>query len=171
MPPASPSGSSRRPCSSWQGGNRPRLGRRRAPRWVHRRSARGSGRSRDSPLLATIAEPYLTRGPRAGTPHDPDQGAPEAKPGRGEAPRRAGRLLVADQREPVLPLPAFAAGALSALTSTVAAVMRYSIVTFAPTLRSPVTLVAASRPISQRSLPFCTTIMSLVSSSTGPVTW
>src|SRR5439155_593525 len=66
---------------------------------------------------------------------------------------------------------ALCVAAAAGLTSMVAAFIRYSIVTFSPTLRSPVTLVMASRPISQRSLPFSTTIMSSLSSSTGPVTW
>jgi len=44
---------------------------------------------------------------------------------------------------------AFAAA--SGFTSTDVAVIRYSIVTLAPTLRSPVTLVEPSRAISHRS--------------------
>src|SRR5436305_15271283 len=51
-------------------------------------------------------------------------------------------------------LPPFLAGAgFSPLTSTVAAVIRYSMVTSAPTLRSPVTLAPASRAISRRPVP------------------
>jgi hypothetical protein len=49
---------------------------------------------------------------------------------------------------------------LSPFTSTVAADIRYSIVTLAPTFRSPVTLVSAERAISHFSLSFCTTMTS-----------
>ena len=48
--------------------------------------------------------------------------------------------------------------------------MRYSMVTLAPTFRSPVTLVSALRAISHLSCPFCTTIRSSVTERTGPVT-
>src|SRR5579862_4229626 len=64
----------------------------------------------------------------------------------------------------------FLAAPFSGFTSTVVAVMRYSMVTLEPTLRSPFTLVDASRAISQRSFPFCTAIISSLTSSTGPVT-
>jgi len=70
--------------------------------------------------------------------------------------------------------PFFLGAALAAaagFTSMAVAVIQYSIVTFAPTLSSPVTLVLAFRAISQRSVPFCTAIMSLVTSSTGRVNW
>src|SRR5262249_25593047 len=66
--------------------------------------------------------------------------------------------------------PAFAFGAAPGFASMAVAVMKYWIVTLAPTFRSPVTLVELLRAISHRSLPFWTTIVSLVSSSTGPVT-
>src|SRR2546426_499272 len=65
----------------------------------------------------------------------------------------------------------FAAALLAGFTSIEVAVIRYSTVTLAPTLSSPVTFVEASRAISHRSLPFWTAIMSFVTSSTGPVTW
>src|SRR5262245_49436899 len=65
----------------------------------------------------------------------------------------------------------FSVVAFSSFTATVVAVMRYSMVTLAPTFSSPVTFVFASRPISHFSLPFCTTIESSVTASTGPVTW
>src|SRR5690242_13360686 len=61
--------------------------------------------------------------------------------------------------------------AFGACTLTAAAVILYWIVTLAPTLRSPVIFVLASRATSHRSFPFWTTIMSLLTSSTGPVTW
>jgi hypothetical protein len=57
------------------------------------------------------------------------------------------------------------------LTSTFVAVIRYSIVTLSPTFTSAGIFVDPSRATSQRSLPFCTAIMSPVTSSTGPVTW
>ena len=76
---------------------------------------------------------------------------------------------------PALPCPKVGRASghffLSALTSTVFADMVYSIVTLAPTLRSPVTLVSGVRATSHFSLPFWTTILVAVTSSTGPVTW
>ena len=56
-------------------------------------------------------------------------------------------------------------------TSTDLAVIVYSMVTLEPTFRSPLTLVSGVRAISHFSLPFWTTILLSVSSSTGPVTW
>src|SRR6266571_4262188 len=56
------------------------------------------------------------------------------------------------------------------LTFTTVAVIRYSIVTFAPTFKLPLTFVTASRAISHLSFPFCTTIASERISRTGPVT-
>src|SRR5262249_799115 len=69
----------------------------------------------------------------------------------------------------------FSALALSALpspfTSTVVAVILYSMVTLAPVLSSPVILVSLSRAISHFSLPFWTVIVVSLTSRTGPVTW
>jgi hypothetical protein len=62
-------------------------------------------------------------------------------------------------------------GFLAAFTSTLAATIRYSMVTFSPFFSSPVTLVSAVRAISHVSVPFWTVMVSAVSSSTGPVTW
>ena len=56
------------------------------------------------------------------------------------------------------------------LTSTVVAVIRYSIVTLSPTSTSAGIFVDPSRATSQRSFPFWTAIMSPVTSRTGPVT-
>jgi len=56
-------------------------------------------------------------------------------------------------------------------TSMLVAVMLYSTVTREPFFRSPFTLVSLSRAISHFSLPFSTTILLSVTSSTGPVTW
>src|SRR6266487_2593823 len=60
---------------------------------------------------------------------------------------------------------------LAAFTWTSVADIVYVMVTFSPTLRSPLTLVLESRLISQRSLPFWTAIIESFTSSTGPVTW
>src|SRR6202035_5340775 len=141
---------------------RPRRRGRARPRRARGRDGRRERAAR-SPLPPLRPRPLLAR-PRAGGASLP----PPARAGAGGVGARG--------RHRGLPLPVFVQGfflaaAFSGLTSTVAAVMRYSIVTLAPTLRSPVTLVEASRAISQRSLPFWTTIMSAVSSSTGPVTW
>ncbi len=65
----------------------------------------------------------------------------------------------------------FAPFVAAAFTSISVALIRYCTVTFSPTLGSPVTLVLASRPISQLSLPFFTVIVSPVIDTTGPVTW
>src|SRR5216684_1779437 len=65
----------------------------------------------------------------------------------------------------------FLAPAAAGFTSMLAAVIRYMMVAFAPTFRSPVTFVLASRAISHFSVPFCTTTASGLTSSTGPVTW
>src|SRR6266404_2746567 len=54
---------------------------------------------------------------------------------------------------------------LAAFTSTSVADIVYVMVTFSPTLRSPLTLVLESRLISQRSLPFWTAIIESFTSS------
>jgi hypothetical protein len=72
---------------------------------------------------------------------------------------------------------AFSAGFFSAaflpssFTSTVAAVIVYSMVTLEPTFRSPLTFVSLSRATSHLSLPFLTTMTLSLISRTGPVTW
>src|SRR5262249_31221281 len=54
----------------------------------------------------------------------------------------------------------------ASFASMLVALIRYWIVTLLPTFGSPVTLVSLSRASSQRSLPFCTAIMSSFTSST-----
>jgi hypothetical protein len=63
-----------------------------------------------------------------------------------------------------------ASGLKTDFTSIPVAVSMYVIVTFAPTLRSPVTFVFELRAISQRSFPFCIAIMLSFTSKTSPVT-
>ena len=58
----------------------------------------------------------------------------------------------------------------SPLASTSVAVIVYMTVTFEPTFALAIYLVLALRATSQRSLPFCTTIIVSFISSTGPVT-
>src|SRR5213075_2945418 len=59
----------------------------------------------------------------------------------------------------------------ASFTSTSVAVILYLMVTLAPCLSSPFTLVFASRAISHFSLSFSTTTASGRTSRTGPVTW
>src|SRR6185312_3792510 len=109
------------------------------------------------PYLVTLEASVLTPGPSVLTVEDaPVVQNPEASPS----------LLGAHLTGGLAGLSALAGfSALPPLTSMDAADIRYWMVTVAPTLRSPVTFVEASRAISQRSLPFFTVIVSLVSSS------